>query len=587
MESNRFCLGEKDDNPIVLGPKLKEGNRVFTKDGVRTIHRYVQEGDTEEATKDALLTRSEYLNETNKGKRETMKLQGAYGVRKKQPLINPEDRYTQTGFVKHLTEKDLIMEELQQIREKYWTEYGQMIDDNIVLLAQNYVDTKKKGEKSPLKKTHLMECALLGLTKGPANIKELMHRLDTALEGSTEKIKFRFSDVTSTFTETLRRIVKADPNKNWLRKYLIVDGNGNLHTSKYEFPPPMMKIAAQYPSHMKEGWMVKLPKGSVPFTEEQLLKELPILKKMVITDVPHHGDITDQKSEFDYDIRVRIHENESNRRKLYKDLTDAWMAVDDVTKFQLHVGLMAVSDCPTGMPKIWLDGIMKFIQKHKNHHTYKSIGSGELSIINNKLRAGQLAICKLVLNEGKTSNPSEIGLIPDVASISFSDLRKMTISKGPKKVAEGFTTLAKVCKNNEHIDRYVNPENYKEEQVAETAVVEESANTPLGNIEKEDTVTLPEDGFVESLEIEDVLDEEGTAKPDAMMKLANAVSKIADNGVEVNFNIGFGRPQKKEDESTIDMLQLMNHTNDGLNIVLERMGLLMESVTELIMELKK
>lgn len=599
MESQNFCSGKDKEGEdtdscngdrITIDPTIEGGDRVFTDDGVTSTGRYEQHKATEKATKDAHDVRATYLEETNKGKKEYRDQQGTFGRKERIPLINQKDRHEGTSFVRHLTEEDLKMEKLQQIREKYWQEYGHMVDENIVILVNDYVKSKLKKERSPLKKTHLLECALLALTKGPANLKELIKRLDTAIEGSDDKIKFRFTDVTSTFTETLRRIVKADPNKNWLRKYLVVDGNGNLHTSRYEFPPPMMQIAAQAPAKMKEAWMVKLPKGSVPFTESELLRELPILSSMIITDPSHHGSV---KKELPYDIRVRKSANEGNRCKLVTELKDAWMAVEDITKLQLFVGIMASSDCIVGLNTTWLDLISRFMSKHKNRRTYKEVGSGEISASKNKLRAGHLAICALVIKEGKMSNNAEIGLIPDAASIPFSDLRKMSNAKSPKYIAEGLTILAEICRKNENIDRYVNPEKYanelKDDPTEDSLPIEQTDEKPLDGIQREGVHTISADSeLLEGIDVVEVQDEEGpTAEVDPMSKLADAVSKIADHGVEFNLNINFGRFEKKSDTGINDLLSAVNHNNEGLDIAIQKMGLVMLAIEDLVETIKK
>lgn len=609
-EPLEFCLSpenKKDDIPITvsgkdaqnihIGAKLKKGDRVFTKDGVKTTKQYVEEEHTEEVTKDARDTRSAYLEETNRDKkmRRHQKRVSASGKKGRRPLIDSKEQFDDTSFVKHLTEEDLKMEELQKIREKHWREYGSMIDDNIIDLVTEHVKLKKRGEKSPLKMTQLMECALLALTKGPADLKGIVKRLDTALEQSQTKIKFRFTDVMPKFTETLRRIVRADPEKQWLRKYLIIDGNGVFGTSKYEFPPPMMQIAAQYPSRMKEGWMMKLPKGTVPFTEEQLLKELPILRDMVVTDVPHHGTSSDQNSNFD--MNKRIHDNEGNRRKLFGEIRDTWLSVDDVTKIQLWIGLMACSDSPTGLNKTWISILNKFIQDYKNPHTYKHVSSGELSSIKNKLRSGKVAAGSLILREGKTTDSSEVGVIPEAASICFSDIRKMTVSRGTDKVAEGFLVLKSICEKNENIDRHVNPKKYENEpikpvdskdadaleQTPDFEDKEETEDKSVGDIIKDGVDRIsPDTSLLDGLEI---VDEEEISEPHAVAKLANAVSDIAQNGIEINFNIGFGRFERKSDQS--NLIDAINQTNNGLDVAIGRMELMMASIDALVKTIKK
>ena len=596
MASQTFSLTEEEaraeinkGKPISLGPKLKKGHRVFTEDGVRTIHRYATDLETQEVTKDVKEVRTEYLDEIHSNlkrnvlEKRAINLGGSYKYRS----AGKEERHEGSSLVKHLTEEDIKLEDLQKIRESHWKEYGHMIDENIINLVADYLDAKKRGETSPLKKTHFVECALLGLTKGPANLLELIKRLDTALDGSPKPIKFRFKDVRQTFTETVRRIIKADPEKHWLRRYLSVEGNGEVLSRKYEFPPPMMQIAAQQPDRIKEAWMNKLPKGVLPFTEKQLLKELPILEVMVSTDSLHTGTCKPSKTiQLDDYIRTRRHANDANRPKLYQQIKDCWMAVEDIAKLQLYVGLMASSDCIIGLNKTWLGRILEFMSKHKNKRTYNKFHSGEISASNNKLRAGKLAICSLVLKEGKTTDTSEMGLIPDTASIPFSDLREMCKGRSAEQVTNGFSILENHCRKNEYIDRYVHPEKYEIDESLEEDKSLEGEDNDLNGITRDGVTTLGADtDFLDGLEVAEEEDEEklstDTVLAEAALTGAKALSRISKNGISLHFSIGFGRPERKSDPLISELVNSMNHVNEGLTIAIDEMKTIMMAIAQL------
>jgi hypothetical protein len=567
IEERTDSLGNKE-KWVKISPNLGEKDRITTEDGETTLEKWVEDHEVVEMTSDV-----EEVRRDEERTRSLMKHRQT-GSRKT-PLVDKKARFEETSFIKHLTKEDLEMETLQKIRKEHWEKYSEAMDKNITSLVKDYL--KHKDDKNKLMKTQFVECALIGLTRGPANLDKLIDRLDRAIENVDKSIDFRFKDVKPIFTQTFKRIVKADPGKQYLRKYLIDGGNGNDINENYEFPPPMMKLAAQHPSRMKEAWYSKLPSGSSPFTEEQLLKELPILKEMVVVPGDENKEIPKPKESkpavVAYDIDARKFANESNRRKLFSTVRGIWQSVDDITKFQLFVALMASNDSDriTGMNNDWMKICNDFIQKYKNPAAFKKINYGEISKFSNVIRSDKLAICKLKLKEGKTSKSSEVGLIPDVASISFSDLRNMSTSRSPSFIKEGFSVLNDICRKNEQIDRYVNPEKY--------------AGKPLevkqGTEVIDETEIETEAPIIETKTIEGI---------DPLTKIANAIDKVANGGIQVNFNLGF---EKSSDSSISEIPQIMKSfrdeitsQNEGIQLALKNMDLLMKVIYELVEELK-
>ena len=501
--------GSREGGKVIhLDTCVGAGDRVITGDGqVRSTSQFVEDQRIEEASKDAKDVRRTYLDDMNRDKKERRLLRTRHGNPIKRPIIDQKARYEDTSFVRTLTVEDLKVEKLDQIRQENREKFGNKIDENINELVRTYLEVKDTSV-NPLQKTQLLECALLGLTKGPATLDESIQRLDFALSQSTKRLKFTFEDHRKVFKETVRRIVKADPEKTWLRKYLIVDGNGSWATSKYEFPPPMMAIAAKEPVKMKAGWLQRLPAGISKYKEVDLLKELPILREMVtFTDLPHHsqhGRREDDGYGLSKEQRVRKHENESNRRQRLKEIVDYWTKTDDINKAELYLGIMQVSDCIINSPAGWTKLMTKFMSDHPNNNSnFKQVISTDLNGINRmKLFDNDYAINKLLIVFEKTVKFKEIGLIPDAAAIPWRDLCKMLTHE-----KEGFKILDQYCRSNKHIGAYVDLEKY--------------ANPS------------PTEKTTETLEVKDVIDElEITDVPEKDNPIETIINALMSNVTE-------------------------------------------------------
>ena len=588
MESNRFCLGEKDDKSIRLDPKFKGDGSFITEAGeIISYSEFTEEEENKRRKLEATHIRETQISEMGRDRRKSRKRDGnrrTFGI--KMPHFDNKAYYDESSCVTKLTKEDLMLEHIEKLVVKNRGKYLPAIRQNLADLATEFVEFTDQN-KNKVFRTQITQGVLLIFTTGPYTLIEAADIFDDAINEFNPELNYRVKNKMSAFTSIGSRIIKSD---SWFSDFLKVttengDGKG-LPVSKriFQFHPSLMILAATIPDTIRRGWFKSLPKEDEPYTLETLIKDIPTIieqNKGFIKIVNHpKKERTDSMGMTTERISRKI-ANDSNMYAHLRDGKDRYKQYSDMKQWELIIILLVSSSTIFDTATGWAKWGNEFIKDYFNVSAKikKVTGMMISGIRRTKLVNSELAISKLYCNPGKSTLHPLFGLIPDARSITLDNL---WIMADQIKIDQGWSILNEECAKNEYMDRHVHPENYKDEQVAE-----ESADKPLGDIEKTDTVTLPEDGFLEGLEIEDVLDEEGTAKPDAMMKLANAVSKIADNGVEVNFNIGFGRPQKKEDESTIDMLQLMNHTNDGLNIVLERMGLLMESVTELIMELKK
>lgn len=478
---------------------INRETKVITDDGEKSVSDFLEAERMDAVTQDAGEVRKAYLEDLNRQRRHQKRI---FGTSERKPLVDRKASYDDSSYVRHLTVEDLKLEQLEEVRKKYWSEYGAMVDENIIMLVQDYEKVIKSKVANPLRKTQFLECALLGLTKGPTNFPGLIKRLDTALEMSEEKIKFRFKDNEPTFKEKFRQIIKADPNKRWLRKYLVAENNGSLITSTFEFPPPMMQIAAQFPDKMRKAWMLKLPKGDLPYSEDQLIEELPILKEMVdFTDIGHHATKKSYEKK-DKHFRTRRHANEGNRRARYKEVKDYWVHVDDMKKAELVLGIMQASDCIIGTTNVWIKEVSKFMHDHKKAGVFNPPTTGEMSTIKNKMLNDKSPFSKLVVVENKTQKVLEFGLIPDAAAISWRDVRIMW--KGGKP---GWSMLDEWCEKNQAIDMHIHPEKYIVDESDLASVPDETPDSTPDSVKVE---SLNTDEFLDGLE---VIDETGSDSP--------------------------------------------------------------------------
>lgn len=486
MES--LCASNSDDKErcFRISPNLGEGDRFISEDGEKEdLLKHARDQETDEHTKDVKdVIREERhdLEEVKKGKRNQKRSSMTRSVRGyAQFHREKEERLDNSGYVRHLTERELFMQEQEVVRKENLEKYGHIIDENIVRLTNDYVLALARGEKNNLKKFQPMECVILAMTKGPANLKELEDRLNFAIDEHVSKHDFRFGG--NQLESILSRIRNATHESQWLRKFLqVIDSNGNSRKTRYQFPPQLMKLAAEDPHKLWIALSAKIAKTDEPFEEKDLLEIFPELSEISKME----SALPSKKPEplEDKDFRTRVHHCEAARRHRQKELVFAWRNYFDVSKWQLLLGLMQVNPC-IASPKRWMEKIISFIKENHNSKAQFQTASPTdvTTILRQKLFNESAPIFKLLIIKEKTAISKDFGLIPDAAKISWEDICKLIYDK-----PESWKLLEDYCLKYPEIASYVKsrdliPEKEEKPEDVEAEEQKESLNAQSSILE--------------------------------------------------------------------------------------------------------
>lgn len=488
---SQLCLSEKDEDScsIKLPPNLGEGDRFISEDGEKEdLLKHSEDQEIEEHTKDVKeVIREERhgLEGIKRGKRNQKKSSMTRSVKGyAQFHADREKSLDNSSYVRYLTERDIFMQDQENVRRNNLEKYGHIIDENIVRLTQEYVNAVERGEKNNLKKFQPMECAIIGLTKGPANMEELQKRLNTAIENHIPEEKFRFGG--KQLEQIIRRIVDAKLDSQWLRKFLqTVETNGSVLSTRYQFPPQLMKLAAEDPHKLWIGLSAKIPKIDQPFEEKEFLALFPELNKIPKLEEEPSSKKFDDIDEKEFNTRA--HYCESDRMKIKKEIIESWLTITDIVKWELLLGIMQINPCIT-TPKKWCDKMLEFMKINKTKGAnFGIVTSTDVStIFRQKLSNPDLPIHRLMIIREKTSITKEFGLIPDAVKIPWYQLRELIPNN-----SDAWKRLEAYCLKYPEINSYVKSRELIPEKPEEKGKPEEK--------ETEETLTQSKSSSYKSL----------------------------------------------------------------------------------------
>lgn len=437
-----------------------EDDRFISGDGVvKKLSTHIRDEEIDEHTKDVVTVMRGEINARVGTKRERI-YQKKSGANRTvvdcytQSRLDRKKSLKESGYVRYRTPDDIRREEWKMTKDENLKKHGKAIDDHIVRLVKEYISLSPQDRKKNFKKYQPMECAILGLTKGPANMNELIKRLDYALEGQVNPETFRFGTHVR-MDSIFRRVLHA---KQWLVKYLEkVDDEGSAIRSRYQFPPHLMKIAAENPHKLWVGMSGVLPSGTEPFEEQNLLQQFPELSKMKGPEPSQrtNGKTNGKPSDLMHidnedQFKERVHFCESSRRKREGEFVRDLRNIVDITKYEFLLGLMQITPRVCSFEQ-WEQIAGDFINKNELKLQFKRFTRTDISsIIRNRFIDDNAPVSKLILEGEKSSSFKVYGLVPDVAEIPWLELIKMI-----KQEDAGWNLLNKHTQQNDFLKSYV------------------------------------------------------------------------------------------------------------------------------------
>jgi hypothetical protein len=497
---------------------LGDENRLISKDGqiITDLVAYQRNLETEEHTQDVGTVRKEQIHdlvETKRDKRGQKKLGINRGDKTFEAMRrNRKESLSQSSYVRHLTERDMFMEKQEELRAINLEKYGKLIIDQIVRLVNEYISLKPSEMKQNFKKYQPMECAIIALTMGPVNLKGLTKRLDSIIGSIIDPKKFQFE--TSVRLDSIyRRILNG---KGWLTKYLqLIEKNGSLISSTYQFPPQLMKIAAEDPHKLWIGMSGALPKDTKPFTEDELLTMFPELKDAspyINGEAKSTGSVPSESkyisSLFDEeDYKKRVHVCESDRWTRLKELKQSWLTITDIKKKEFMVGLMQINPI-IDMAPVWSKIGLDFLNKHENSNSsFEQFTPGNINgLVRDYFLNKDCPISRVIISRRKTALITEFGLMPDASKIPWLTLCKLLLTD-----ERGWDCLEDLKKKNPNIIAYEFREREK----------------PKEEVDPSDVETTDEESSVSDKPTQS--DGERIGIPSPVMNIVNAITSNVDD----------------------------------------------------------
>jgi len=523
-------------------------------------------------------------------------------------------RFNKSGYINSRTEEGIMAQELERIRNENAKIYENGIRERISDLGSEIHSISRSRKKVPTLGRYQMTLSiLLAILLKPFNFEELMEFLDGCIKSFNPELPYRFSNDAKKVLHTLWVIQNDNPEKRYMRKFILAQGNGDcvVRDIKFSMNPHLMKMAATDYHDLRRAWFVRLPKGDEHISESQLLDFVPELKTCL--ESPHHGSSPESTSPDDVivdddgltdELRKIKFQNEGNRRRIEKKARDEFYRTSDIKKQGVRrmpkgefMGHVMVSNDTIIMTKMeWHDVFLKRLKqliKGKQSVSFKDIHNSETYNFFRKIENPETPINKFIYKAFKSAKRTVFGFHPILSRVKdIYHITTMVYSvKEGNKLIEEYTTEGRSLHDVE-IEKVLYPERF------ETSDKEKLEPEELLDDVKTVELTTEVMDETEGLDIQEV------EKVDPMEKLANsinkiadAINKIADGGVSINFNIGFGTKSevnngqlKTTDDANIskmtEVLEVVEHSNKGLEIAVERMGLVLDSVNELVSLLK-
>jgi hypothetical protein len=381
-----------------------------------------------------------------------------------------------------------------------------------------------------------------------------------------------------------RLFIKFLPNDDgtrWLGKYFDRDDSGKSRMNNlYGFPTDTMQIKT---IDLQAGCYTRLPKDHPNYTEEMFLKNIPYLRKKeekpVITTtssapIPDADSDADADSDVDEDpdvkkeLATKIHDMEAHRRKREGEFQYRFQNTDDMMKTEFLFGICAINAGKLFSATQMSEVSLEFMEEYPNSRArFKKLYRTDVNKFHHKGQDEKEALSKLVFWEQKTMRSIEMGGIPELALIPAVD-RKI-IAKGGRAA---WSTLREYCNKFPILDQVVNCKS--------TPECETTEDKSLDGIKREESETLDKEDFLKKVDLKSIFKDskiltvEDVEDRDSMTRIADSFTHLVDNGIEINFNIGFGRYKKEKEKPVDEIVQ----SNLKLAESIEKMGEIFSSL---------
>jgi hypothetical protein len=582
-------MGSKDpDLNDLLSHLKKSHNDKIKKDPAITVtdkggnkkdlDTYVKDEKLEEFAKDAGEVRTEEIGKyheiIDKG---GLKAKEHRYQKKDTPYFKDlAERTKKASYVKHLTEEDILYEQEIEKDQANYKHYGQARDEELVKYVKDTtLENAKRSKKNKKGKNLITFSVINALQRGPATMDDLSQRVNFIMETHGLSFKIQPVQVRNALQRLFLKNTELAPNR-YLPKYLIVVPKDAKYDTMYGFLTDTMKIPT---IKFQAGTYVRLPKDVEKYTEEMLLKEVPSMKDVDLNPL-YVGRSNNDDEEAKKLWATRVHNVQSDKYQRLKELKTEYTMLANITKNQFLLCLLATKPGEILSATELADEALKFITENPNKRkeSFNKMHSSEVNTLHSVIRNEDNPCSKLTFQNQKTMRSIEVGAIPELSLIDIRDLW-ILVKGGPA----GWKLLEDLCSKNEALDCALNPDKYAEgtcaeqnsdpsgeEASSEDNPVEESEDRPLGGIEREvETVTLDDVNLLEGLEVEDVTE---TMDTDPLKTIADALSHIRSNGLEVNFNVSFGRfqPNQNGSRELKNVAESLNETNKLIRLLIGR-----------------
>jgi hypothetical protein len=580
-------MGSKDPDLNDLLSDLKNShNKKVKKDPAITVtdkggktkdlKKYVKDKEVEKFAEDVGEVRTEEIGKyheiIDKGGLKSKE----HRYQKKEPhhLKDFADRTKKASYVKHLTEEDILYEQELEKDQANYKRYGQERDDELLTYVKSTILENSEREKEKKKGKNLISFAVVNATqRGPATIEDLSKRINFVMETHGIGFKVQPIQVKGAIQRLFLKNTELAPNR-YLPKYLIVVQKDVKNDTMYGFLTDTMRVPTV---KFQAGTYVRLPKGVPNYTEKMLLKEVPSLKDVDLNPL-YFGRFNGEDEETKNLWATRIHNVQSHKFQRLTELKEQYIEYANITKYQFLLGLLATKPGEILSATELSDEALKFIRENPNKRkeAFDKMHSNEANAFHKIVRNEDNPCFGLTFQNQKTIRSIEVGSIPELSLIDIKD-QWVLLKGGPP----GWKLLEDLCSKSEALDCALNPDKYAgdtcaeltpddpvEEASSEDTPVEELEDEPLNDIDREvETVTLDKEDFIEGLEVKEVVETMGT---DPLKTIADALSHIRSNGLEVNFNVSFGRfqPSQNGSRELISVTESLNETNRLIRLLI-------------------
>jgi hypothetical protein len=588
----------EDDEKLKIEPKLDTVGKVLTEEGEQSIEEFAEKEDNKRINVEFQDINESRIAEMGRDRRHSRKRDGnrLRGVARF-PLIDEDARFMETGYVKTRTKEGIMLEELEKIRNNNLKLYESRIRENISDLATSHVLINESKKKiSSLHRYQVTLSVLLALTLKEFKFNELLEFLDECIQTFNPELSYRFSNDAKKVENILWTIKRQSSDNRYMRKFVILKDEDNIvREIKFSLNPILMELAALNYHDLRKAWFVRLPTEDKHIPEEELLKILPKLSSYAKIEDPSKRELIIGDDGLTDELRKIKHDNESNRRRIEKASREEFNKTTSSKNMDQRrmpkgefMGYVMTFHDKTVMTKVeWhkeFKNVLKNWIKGKQSVSFNKIETTETYTFLRKIQKQEFAISKFVYTPPKSNVTHVIGLHPALSRVKdISHITTMiySVREGNKLITE-YTTKGYGLYDIE-IAKAVYPVRFKESLKVDEIV--------------DDVETIDETEIVESETPE--IETKTVESVQPLSKIANAIEKVIDNGIQISFNINFGKLKKepiKQEVSTSEFVKALNEyneykesvlaQNEKMDTSLKNLDLLMKIIYELIEELK-